>query len=140
VPARRRRELRFALGIPQAIIVSAAGYFFYLIRRVSRGNVVNSVIHGLVDFSILSGTAIIVTSAPTSVPWPRSSSISSWPFYCLSDDTTSSCLRRRHRRKPDEPVIGRSGCFAPRRQAAAWRGLANARGMRQVGHLAHDVS
>jgi hypothetical protein len=60
VPARRRRELRFALGIPQAIIVSAAGYFFYLIRRVSRGNVVNSVIHGLVDFSILSGTAIIV--------------------------------------------------------------------------------
>jgi uncharacterized protein len=47
-------------AVPQAIVVSLAGYFFYLMRRVSRGNVVNSVIHGLFDFSILSGTAIVV--------------------------------------------------------------------------------
>ena len=45
-------------ALPQAIIVSLAGYFFYLIRRVSRGNVLNSVLHGLFDFSILSATAI----------------------------------------------------------------------------------
>lgn len=49
-----------AAAIPQAVAVSLAGYFFYLIRRVSRGNVVNSVIHGLFDFSILSGTAVFV--------------------------------------------------------------------------------
>ncbi len=46
-------------AIPQAIAVSLAGYFFYLIRRVSRGNVVNSVIHGLFDFSLVSGTAVL---------------------------------------------------------------------------------
>ena len=46
-------------ALPQAIAVSFAGYFFYLTRRASGGNVVNSVIHGLFDFSILSGTAIL---------------------------------------------------------------------------------
>ncbi|TYL45409.1 CPBP family intramembrane metalloprotease [Nocardioides sp. BGMRC 2183] len=46
-------------ALPQAVVVSFAGYFFYLIRRVSGGNVLNSVIHGLFDFSILSGTAIM---------------------------------------------------------------------------------
>ncbi|MFE5285173.1 hypothetical protein ACFRAQ_09420 [Nocardia sp. NPDC056611] len=45
-------------ALPQAIIVSLAGYFFYLIRRVSRGNVLNSVLHGLFDFSLLTGAAI----------------------------------------------------------------------------------
>ncbi len=49
-----------AQAIPQAIAVSFAGYFFYLIRRVSRGNVLNSVVHGLFDFSIISGTAVAV--------------------------------------------------------------------------------
>jgi hypothetical protein len=43
----------------QAIIVSFAGYFFYLIRRVSRSNILNSVLHGMFDFTILTGTAII---------------------------------------------------------------------------------
>lgn len=47
-------------AIPQAIAVSLAGYFFYLIRRVSGGNVLNSVIHGLFDFTIISGTMILV--------------------------------------------------------------------------------
>lgn len=46
-------------ALPQAIIVSVAGYFFYLIRRVSCGNVLNSVLHGLLDFALLSGTAIV---------------------------------------------------------------------------------
>ncbi|OUC80157.1 CPBP family intramembrane metalloprotease [Gordonia lacunae] len=46
-------------AIPQAIAVSLAGYFFYLIRRVSGGNVLNSVIHGLFDFSITTGTVIL---------------------------------------------------------------------------------
>lgn len=47
-------------AIPQAIAVSLAGYFFYLIRRVSGGNVLNSVIHGLFDFTLISGTMILV--------------------------------------------------------------------------------
>ncbi len=48
-----------AHAIPQAIAVSLAGYFFYLMRRVSHGNVVNSVIHGLFDFSLITGSAIL---------------------------------------------------------------------------------
>jgi uncharacterized protein len=47
-------------ALPQAIAVSFAGYFFYLIRRVSGGNALNSVIHGFFDFSIITGTAIVV--------------------------------------------------------------------------------
>ncbi|WP_017934448.1 CPBP family intramembrane glutamic endopeptidase [Nocardioides sp. Iso805N] len=47
-------------ALPQAIAVSFAGYFFYLIRRVSGGNVLNSIIHGMFDFSILTGTALLV--------------------------------------------------------------------------------
>jgi len=43
----------------QAVVVSFAGYFFYLIRRVSRSNILNSVLHGLFDFTLISGTAII---------------------------------------------------------------------------------
>lgn len=49
---------RGASAIPQALAVSFAGFFFYLIRRVSRGNVVNSVIHGLFDFALLSSAGI----------------------------------------------------------------------------------
>ncbi|RPA02588.1 CPBP family intramembrane glutamic endopeptidase [Gordonia sp. OPL2] len=50
-------------AIPQALVVSVAGYFFYLIRRVSGTNVLNSVLHGLFDFALLSGTAILVDQA-----------------------------------------------------------------------------
>ncbi len=49
-----------ASAIPQAIVVSLAGYFFYLTRRVSGSNAVNSVLHGLFDFALLSGTSILV--------------------------------------------------------------------------------
>ncbi|MFI8974906.1 type II CAAX prenyl endopeptidase Rce1 family protein [Nocardia asteroides] len=48
-----------ASALPQAIMVSFAGYFFYLTRRVSRGNAVNSVLHGLFDFTLISGTMIL---------------------------------------------------------------------------------
>ncbi|MFD1815247.1 CPBP family intramembrane glutamic endopeptidase [Rhodococcus gannanensis] len=49
-----------ASTIPQAILVSLAGYFFYLTRRVSGNNAVNSVLHGLFDFALLSGSAILL--------------------------------------------------------------------------------
>ncbi|MFC9787924.1 CPBP family intramembrane glutamic endopeptidase [Rhodococcus sp. NPDC127528] len=49
-----------ASAIPQAIIVSLAGYFFYLTRRVSGSNALNSVMHGLFDFSLLTGAVILV--------------------------------------------------------------------------------
>jgi hypothetical protein len=49
-----------ASAIPQAIIVSLAGYFFYLTRRVSGNNAVNSVLHGLFDFALLSSTSILL--------------------------------------------------------------------------------
>jgi hypothetical protein len=44
----------------QAVAVAFAGYFFYLIRRVSGSNVLNSILHGLFDFTILTGTGIVV--------------------------------------------------------------------------------
>ena len=48
-----------ARALGQAVIVSFAGYFFYLIRRVSRSNILNSFLHAGFDFMIISGTAII---------------------------------------------------------------------------------
>lgn len=42
-------------AVAQAIAVSFAGYFFYLTRRVSGGLFVPAVLHGMFDFSILSG-------------------------------------------------------------------------------------
>ncbi|MFE3541633.1 CPBP family intramembrane glutamic endopeptidase [Nocardia sp. NPDC059177] len=48
-----------ANAIAQAVMVSLAGYFFYLTRRVTRGNVANSVLHGLFDFTLLTGTVIL---------------------------------------------------------------------------------
>ena len=48
-----------ARAFGQALAVSFAGYFFYLIRRVSRSNILNSVLHGLFDFMLISGTVII---------------------------------------------------------------------------------
>ncbi|WP_020389270.1 CPBP family intramembrane glutamic endopeptidase [Kribbella catacumbae] len=53
-----------AQAIPQAFAVSCAGYFFYLTRRVARTNAVNSILHGLFDFSILSGTVVLVDQDP----------------------------------------------------------------------------
>lgn len=49
-----------ASAVPQAILVSLAGYFFYLTRRVSGSNALNSVLHGLFDFALLSGSAVLL--------------------------------------------------------------------------------
>ena len=53
-----------AQAIPQALAVSFAGYFFYLTRRVSGSNVPNSILHGLFDFSLLTGTVVVVNQDP----------------------------------------------------------------------------
>ncbi|WP_433005720.1 CPBP family glutamic-type intramembrane protease [Kribbella sp. CA-294648] len=53
-----------AQAIPQALAVSCAGYFFYLTRRVAGTNAVNSVLHGLFDFSLLTGTVVLVDQQP----------------------------------------------------------------------------
>ena len=45
-------------AVGQAIIVSFAGYFFYLVRRRSGGLVVGVVLHGMFDFSLISGEVI----------------------------------------------------------------------------------
>jgi hypothetical protein len=43
----------------QAAVVAFAGYFFYLIRRVSRSNILNSVLHGMFDFTLITATQIV---------------------------------------------------------------------------------
>jgi len=45
-------------AVAQAVAVSFAGYFFYLTRRVSGGLILPAGLHGLFDFSILSGTVV----------------------------------------------------------------------------------
>jgi hypothetical protein len=51
------RGLAFTLVL--LVVAMFVGFFFYLIRRVSRSNILNSVLHGLFDFTIISGTQII---------------------------------------------------------------------------------
>ena len=53
-----------ARAFGQAGIVSFAGYFFYLIRRVFGSNILNSVLHGLFDFTLITGTLIIPVGEP----------------------------------------------------------------------------
>jgi membrane protease YdiL (CAAX protease family) len=42
----------------QVLVTAAAGYFFYLTRRVSGGLVVAAVLHGLWDFGAISGSVV----------------------------------------------------------------------------------
>jgi membrane protease YdiL (CAAX protease family) len=42
-------------AIPQVLVTTAAGFFFYLVRRVSGGIVVPIVLHGLWDFGLFTG-------------------------------------------------------------------------------------
>lgn len=42
-------------AIPQVLVTTAAGFFFYLVRRVSGGIVLPIVLHGLRDFGLFSG-------------------------------------------------------------------------------------
>lgn len=48
-----------AKAFAQAVIVACAGYFFYLMRRVSRSNMLNSFLHGMFDFMIISAAQIV---------------------------------------------------------------------------------
>jgi len=43
----------------QAVVVSFAGYFFYLIRRVSRSNILNTVLHAGFDLTLIGGTLVL---------------------------------------------------------------------------------
>lgn len=45
-------------AVAQAIVVSFAGYFFYLVRRRTGGLIVGAVLHGMFDFSLLSGAIV----------------------------------------------------------------------------------
>ena len=74
-------------AVAQAIAVSFAGYFFYLTRRVSGGLVVPAVLHGLFDFSILSGAVAATDVRGAS----RRSSPTRWsPSSCSRGDSASS--------------------------------------------------
>ena len=42
----------------QVLVTAAAGYFFYLTRRVSRGLVIPAVLHGLWDFGTISAVVV----------------------------------------------------------------------------------
>ena len=57
---------------------AVAGYFFYLARRVSGGLVVPAILHGLWDFSLVSGSVVPDSSAvpapSTANPWTSSRS------------------------------------------------------------------
>ena len=76
-------------AIGQAIAVSFAGYFFYLTRRVSGGLVVPAVLHGMFDFSILSGTVVDDSAYPGGV-----AAILAYPTVAII------LLVRRHRIEP----------------------------------------
>ncbi|GEE01635.1 hypothetical protein nbrc107696_22370 [Gordonia spumicola] len=82
-----------ASAVPQAIIVGLAGYFFYLTRRVSGSNAVNSVLHGLFDFALLSGTLGSTAYLGTFVP------ILAYPVLAIL------LLARRHRIEPATPTL-----------------------------------
>ena len=82
-------------AIGQAIAVSFAGYFFYLIRRVSRSNILNSVLHGGFDFMILSGTAIIPPGED-----PHAGAILAILVYLVCGVLV---LVRRHHIEPEQP-------------------------------------
>ena len=107
-PDRRQRR-----RIGQAIVVSFAGYFFYLIRRVTRSNILNSLLHGGFDFMILSGTAIIrAARTPTLAPCWRSLPISC-AVCCSSCAVTASS-------RPTHPVTStRTARRPPGRNVAA---------------------
>ncbi|SOD75179.1 hypothetical protein SAMN05892883_4384 [Jatrophihabitans sp. GAS493] len=45
-------------ALAQVAITAVAGYFFYLTRRVSGGLVVGAILHGLWDFSLVSGSVV----------------------------------------------------------------------------------
>ena len=79
-------------AVAQAIAVSFAGYFFYLTRRVSGGLLVPAVVHGLFDFSILSGSV-----SGDTVYVGASAAILAYPTVAII------LLARRHHIEPAPP-------------------------------------
>lgn len=45
-------------AIVQVLVTAVAGYFFYIVRRVSGGLALAAIVHGLWDFGLISGTVI----------------------------------------------------------------------------------
>jgi uncharacterized protein len=79
----------------QILVTAVAGYFFYLIRRVSHGLVIPAVLHGLWDFGLIS--AYIVPSK--SYPGPL--------LFLLADIFLALIiLIRRHHIEPRRAVNG----------------------------------
>lgn len=72
----------------QAVAVSFAGYFFYLTRRATGGLLVGAIIHGLFDFSLISGEVSGTAYAP---------SAAAILAYVVAGAVV---LRRRHRIEP----------------------------------------
>ena len=66
-------------------------------RRVSHGNVVNSVIHGLFDFSLISGSAILANQVYLG-------SLAGVAVYLVLGVVL---LVRRHRIEPGRSALGR---------------------------------
>lgn len=48
----------------QVLVTAVAGYFFYLIRRVSQGLVIPAVLHGLWNFGLISAYVVPSKSYP----------------------------------------------------------------------------
>jgi len=78
-------------AIAQALVVSFAGYFFYLIRRQSGGIALAMVVHAIWDFALISG------SLGTSKSVYAAASIA--PLALLGVGIV--VFRRRHRIEPD---------------------------------------
>ena len=89
-----------AQAIPQALAVSFAGYFFYLTRRVSGGNVLNSVLHGLFDFSLLTGTVILIDQDPYV---GSAAAILAYLVVGGSCSSAATASRRPHEQRPPSP-------------------------------------
>jgi membrane protease YdiL (CAAX protease family) len=83
-------------AVAQAVAVSFAGYFFYLTRRVSGGLIVPAVLHGLFDFSILSGTVVDDQTYAGGI-----AAILAYPVVAIV------LLVRRHRIEPPRPTPDR---------------------------------
>ena len=77
-------------ALPQAIAVSFAGYFFYLMRRVSGGNVRTRSSTACSTSPSSRAPPSPSTKAPTSDPPPRSSRTSSWESSSSSDAARSN--------------------------------------------------
>ena len=78
--------------------MSFAGYFFDFIRRVSRSNILNWVLHGLFGFTMITGTAIIPEGEKTYIGAGLASSLIpsvAWPAGPPSQDRARRAVEQR---------------------------------------------